>query len=111
LKTQAAFEFVSHFVGGKNTLLMFVAGLNHPMAGSTLLDGVPAQAGDRRVSLILQHYDLFPWSTVAENVAIGLRARHVEQSVRRAAVARQLSRVGLSECCPSISQHPGWAGL
>jgi NitT/TauT family transport system ATP-binding protein len=83
---------------GKTTLLMLAAGLKRPQTGSVLLEGVPVQAGDRRVSLILQQYGLFPWFTVTENVAIGLRLRHVQESVRRAAVTRQLSRLGLSEC-------------
>jgi len=48
--------------------------------------------------LILQHYGLFPWFTVAENVALGLRVRRVSAGERRGLVARQLSRLGLDEC-------------
>ena len=83
---------------GKTTLLMLAAGLKRADAGSVLLDGRPVTAGDIRVSLILQQYGLFPWFTVAENIAVGLRVRRVKESVLRAAVSRQLSRLGLEEC-------------
>ena len=83
---------------GKTTLLMLAAGLKRPEAGFILLDGNPVAPGDSRVSLILQDYGLFPWFTVAENIALGLKVRRVEKDLRRAAVERQLSRLGLSEC-------------
>lgn len=83
---------------GKTTLLMLAAGLKRADAGQVLLDGQPVAPGDDRAGLILQHYGLFPWFTVADNVALGLRVRRVGLRARREAVARQLSRLGLEEC-------------
>ncbi len=83
---------------GKTTLLMLTAGLKKPQAGAVLLEGRPVTAGDSRVSLILQDYGLFPWFTVSENIAVGLKVRRVGKSERTASVARQLSRLGLEEC-------------
>jgi len=83
---------------GKTTLLMLTAGLKRADAGSVRLDGLPVTPGDSRVGLILQHYGLFPWLTVSENIAVGLRLRHVAAAARRRMVARELSRLGLQEC-------------
>jgi NitT/TauT family transport system ATP-binding protein len=89
---------------GKTTLLMLAAGLKRARAGSILLDGKPVIPGDNRVSLILQDYGLFPWFTVEDNIAVGLKVRRVHKEARRAAVARQLSRLGLEECA---HRYPG----
>jgi len=83
---------------GKTTLLMLAAGLKRAEAGSVLLEGRPVSAGDVRISLILQDYGLFPWFTVSENIAVGLRVRGVAKRERTASVGRQISRLGLEEC-------------
>ena len=60
---------------GKSTLLKLAAGIIRPFSGRVLVDGEPAAAADRRVGLILQNYGLFPWLTVYENIALGLKIR------------------------------------
>jgi NitT/TauT family transport system ATP-binding protein len=80
---------------GKTTLLMLAAGLIAPQAGTVRLDGNPVSPGDRRVGLILQHYGLFPWFTVRENVDLGLRIRAISPAERRRTVDRELRAVGL----------------
>jgi NitT/TauT family transport system ATP-binding protein len=80
---------------GKTTLLMLAAGLKQPSAGSVTLDGSPVGAGDRRISLILQGYGLFPWFTAIENVALGLRIRGAPPRQSRKAAAEALERLGL----------------
>lgn len=81
---------------GKTTLLMTAAGLKEPSAGSVLLDGTPVEAGDRRLSVILQSYGLFPWFTVLENAALGLLIRGVPAAERKRAAADALAQVGLT---------------
>jgi NitT/TauT family transport system ATP-binding protein len=80
---------------GKTTLLMLAAGLKEPSSGSVLLDDAPVRAGDRRVGLILQQYGLFPWLSVRENVALGLRLRRFPAEELLEITARELGRVGL----------------
>jgi NitT/TauT family transport system ATP-binding protein len=80
---------------GKTTLLMLAAGLIAPRSGTVRLDGDPVFPGDRRIGLILQHYGLFPWFTVRENVELGLRIRAVPPAERRRIVAQELRAVGL----------------
>jgi sulfonate transport system ATP-binding protein len=56
---------------GKTTLLRIIAGLQAPVRGEVLLDGVPAPGIRREVRMAFQEPRLLPWRTVAENVAIG----------------------------------------
>jgi ABC-type nitrate/sulfonate/bicarbonate transport system ATPase subunit len=81
---------------GKTTLLLAIAGLRPPMRGSVELSGEPVYRGDRRVALVLQEHGLFPWLTVRENVAIGLRLRGVPSETRRRIVDTELGRMGLA---------------
>lgn len=60
---------------GKTTLLMLVAGLRQPTAGSVLVEGQPLRRPRPRTGLILQEYGLLPWATVWDNVALGFKIR------------------------------------
>jgi molybdate transport system ATP-binding protein len=89
---------------GKTSLLRMVAGLLPPDAGTIRLDGVVLDdaelryhltPGQRDISLVFQEYALFPHLSVAENVAYGLRARHVSGAERRGRVGAMLERLGI----------------
>ena len=60
---------------GKTTLLYLLAGLRQPSAGHISIEGKPLTRPRPRSGLILQDYGLLPWSTVRENVELGLRVR------------------------------------
>ncbi|MBC9734434.1 ABC transporter ATP-binding protein [Nocardioides marmotae] len=69
-------EFVS-VVGpsgcGKSTLLRMIAGLDVPSTGSIeISQDVP---GRSPTAVVFQEYSIFPWKSVEENVAFGLRMR------------------------------------
>ena len=82
---------------GKSTLLNIVAGLERPTGGTVTVDGdtVVGPGPDRGV--VFQAYSLFPWRTVAENVAFGLECLKIGRGERRSRVAEMLGVVGLSE--------------
>ena len=80
---------------GKSTLLRIVAGLDHASAGRVLLDGRPVAAPGADRGMVFQSYTLFPWLTVRENVAFGLRERGVRSSERDRVAADFLARMGL----------------
>jgi putative spermidine/putrescine transport system ATP-binding protein len=85
---------------GKTTLLRIVAGLLTPDAGFVRLDGADITRRPphhRDVGVVFQNYALFPHLTVAENVAFGLEARGAPRDETRAAVARFLDLVHMSD--------------
>ena len=60
---------------GKTTLLYLLAGLRQPTSGQICIEGELLTRPRPRSGLILQDYGLLPWSTVRENVDLGLRVR------------------------------------
>jgi NitT/TauT family transport system ATP-binding protein/sulfonate transport system ATP-binding protein len=80
---------------GKSTLLRIVAGLDRPTSGRVLLDGRPVTGPGPERGMVFQSYTLFPWLTVAQNIAFGPRERGVPRADQEALVARYLARMGL----------------
>jgi ABC-type nitrate/sulfonate/bicarbonate transport system ATPase subunit len=60
---------------GKTTLLYLLAGLRQPTAGQISIEGEVLMRPRPRSGLILQDYGLLLWSTVRQNVELGLRVR------------------------------------
>lgn len=79
---------------GKTTLLRVLAGLERLDAGEALHDGRPIRSPDPSRALVFQDYALFPWLSVADNVAFGPRVRRTTAGLDRR-VAELLALVGL----------------
>ncbi|GAA1116546.1 MULTISPECIES: quaternary amine ABC transporter ATP-binding protein [Streptomyces violaceusniger group] len=90
---------------GKSTLLRMLNGLLEPTAGRVLFDDDDLTAlspkglrevRSRKISMVFQHFALFPHRSVLENAAYGLEVQAVprEERVRRATEALEL--VGLA---------------
>ncbi|NIW50457.1 MAG: ATP-binding cassette domain-containing protein, partial [Gammaproteobacteria bacterium] len=56
----------------KTTLLYLIAGLLVPNSGTVKIDGKSLDRPRPQSGLILQDYGLLPWSTVRQNVELGL---------------------------------------
>ena len=83
---------------GKSTLLSLAAGLLRPASGRLMWDGHEVQLGpNHELGMAFQQPGLFPWMTVRENVAVGLRTRGQRRSDARAIADQFLDTVGLSE--------------
>jgi NitT/TauT family transport system ATP-binding protein len=72
---------------GKTTLLRCIDGLVRPTRGEIRISGVPVTRPPKGVAVVFQHFGLFPWKTVWENVAYGLKLagapkRQIQESVR-----------------------------
>ncbi|MCB6177869.1 ATP-binding cassette domain-containing protein [Rhodobacter sp. Har01] len=83
---------------GKSSLLSAIAGFFPPVAGRILWAGTDIGAmppGARPLSILFQDQNLFPHLTLAQNVAMGLRADLRLSTDERARVAAALARVGL----------------
>ena len=76
-------EFVSIVGGsgcGKSTLLRIVAGLENSFTGSVTLDGQPVDGPGTDRGIVFQEHRLFPWLTVEQNIAFGLRCPPAEKA-------------------------------
>jgi NitT/TauT family transport system ATP-binding protein len=80
---------------GKTTLLRILAGLEDRSSG-TMEIAAPTQ-GRPSNSMVFQGDSLFPWMTVFENAAYGLRMRRLPQGEIRDVVGHYLQRTGLSK--------------
>jgi len=58
---------------GKSTVIRMIAGLEQPTSGTILVNGKPVTEPGRDCSMVFQKYTSFPWLSVLENVAFGLR--------------------------------------
>ena len=81
---------------GKSTLLRLVAGLDTPTTGRIMLDGKKVDRPGPDRGMVFQSYTLFPWLTVADNIAFGLREKGVAANERARVVGEWLTRVGLT---------------
>ena len=73
-------EFIS-FIGpsgcGKTTLLRLIAGLDSPQSGIVKMGNQLIENPGHERGFVFQQAALFPWKTVEENIAIGLKARKI----------------------------------
>jgi NitT/TauT family transport system ATP-binding protein len=91
---------------GKSTLLNIVAGLAVPSSGAIFVDGqlVTGRPGSDR-GMVFQGYTLYPWLTVAQNVAFGLQLRKISKAEQRDRVGYFLNVVGLSKFAHSYPKQ------
>jgi spermidine/putrescine transport system ATP-binding protein len=85
---------------GKTTTLRLIAGFEQPTAGRILLDDVDVSAvppHKRNVNTVFQSYALFPFLTVYDNVAFGLRNRRLPKAEIQSRVYSALELVHLRE--------------
>ncbi len=79
---------------GKTTLLRMLSGLEKPTMGEIEL--VPAGGHAPTNAMVFQGRSVFPWLTVRQNIAYGLKLAGVSRRERGATADRLLKTVGLS---------------
>ena len=83
---------------GKSTLLNVIGGLLAPSAGTAQVGGKPVRGPlPREIAYVFQENALFPWSTVLENVKLGMLFQGVPAAEREVRAQRAIEAVGLSE--------------
>jgi NitT/TauT family transport system ATP-binding protein len=81
---------------GKTTLLDMLAGIMKPSQGHVLIDGKQADPKQQSISFVFQEPSTFPWLTVRENVATGLKIKRARREQVEAKVGDIIRIVGLA---------------
>ena len=79
---------------GKSTLMRILAGLEKQTSGSLVLQH--ANRDQPLNSIVFQEQSVFPWMTVEQNIAYGLRMRRVDPAVISERVDYYLRKTGLA---------------
>ncbi len=85
---------------GKSTLLRMLAGFETPTSGSILLDGrelIGVPPYKRPVNMMFQSYALFPYMTVKQNIAFGLKQSKLPKAQIEERVDKMLRLVHMEE--------------
>jgi ABC-type nitrate/sulfonate/bicarbonate transport system, ATPase component len=94
-------DFVS-FIGpsgcGKTTLLRVIADLERPTAGAITVNGTSPETArkDRAYGYVFQAAALYPWRTIAKNVALPLEIMGLPKAEQDERVRRNLALVNLT---------------
>lgn len=89
---------------GKSTLIRCLNRLNEPTCGHIFVDGEDITGYDRdqllkfrqrKISMVFQHFALFPHRSIVENAAYGLEIQGVEPQERHRRAVEALELVGL----------------
>jgi len=81
---------------GKSTLLRIIAGLEAPTSGSVVCNDLPVTGPCPDVSMVFQSFALFPWLTVAGNIAFGLQALGLPVDEVKRRTVDMIDLIGLS---------------
>ena len=84
-----------------------LAGFQKPTTGQVLIGGRPVNGPGPERGVIFQEYGVFPWLTVKQNIAFGLRlkANHAEAKEREAICEHYLELMGLADFANSYPKH------
>ena len=81
---------------GKSTILNMIGGLVKPSAGVVEIDGTRVvDAAPANVGYVFQKDTVFPWRTVARNIALGLEYRGVTGAEQTRRVREAIALAGL----------------
>ncbi|MDO9574309.1 MAG: ABC transporter ATP-binding protein, partial [Candidatus Contubernalis sp.] len=85
---------------GKTTILRVIAGLVNPDQGQVILDGqdITQQPANQRPTVtVFQEYALFPHLSVFDNIAYGLKTRHIKRNEIKERANRVLNMLKILE--------------
>ena len=83
---------------GKSTAIRIAAGLETASSGSVLVNGNPVTSPVRECGMVFQSYTSFPWLSVLDNIAFGLRySAGLNRNQRRERAQAFAAMVGLEQ--------------
>ena len=80
---------------GKSTLPRLIIGLDRPTSGTIYFRDAPVTGVCSQMAMVFQSFALYPWLTVAQNVAFGLEALSSPPERIKSQVDRYISVTGL----------------
>jgi NitT/TauT family transport system ATP-binding protein len=80
---------------GKTTCLRIVAGFERPTSGTVSVNGKPVTGPGPDRAVVFQHFALFPWKTVRDNIDLGLRNKRLGKDTRDGLIADALKLMNL----------------
>ncbi|KDB08281.1 Taurine-transporting ATPase [Burkholderia sp. lig30] len=80
---------------GKSTLLRIAAGLVAPTSGQVIYRGAPLRGPAEGIAVVFQTFALYPWLSVADNVALGLDAIDLPHDQVAPRVREAIDLIGL----------------
>lgn len=82
---------------GKSTLLRIIAGLDTPTHGEVLFGGKRVtKPMPNEIALVFQNFGLLPWSSVYENVKLGLTSLKLSEAEKHERVEKYIEMVDLT---------------
>ncbi|RDE08211.1 quaternary amine ABC transporter ATP-binding protein [Pelagibacterium lacus] len=96
---------------GKSTLVRMLNGLIAPTSGHIMIDEDDVATCSKeqlrrirrdKITMVFQHFALFPHWTVAENAAYGLKVKGIKPAERRELALKALDQVGLAPWADSL---------
>src|ERR1700745_2997554 len=96
---------LGHSGCGKTTLLNIAAGFERATKGVVTVDGTPIREPGWQHTMIFQDYALFPWMSVAQNIAFGLEMKNIPRSEREHVTRHHVELVGLQGFEHKLPHH------
>ena len=94
---------------GKSTVLRYIAGIQKPTIGKVFIKGKERTDKDT-IGMVFQQYSSFPWLTVLENVALGLKLKGISKNARKEQAMEMIRIVGLEGHENKYAQYPSLSG-
>ncbi len=90
---------------GKSTLLNNIGGLDTPTSGHIYVDGKEVTGPSPERGIVFQQYALFPWLTVEQNVAFGLKLQKKSKEEIQEITQKYLKMVQLEQFAKSYPKE------
>ena len=95
---------------GKSTLLRSIGGLEDLSSGEIRVDGRPVSGPGAERAMVFQHYSLYPWLTVRENIrfcrALKIKREEITSADVEIASGRTDALIGLMGLAPVENAYP-----
>ena len=82
---------------GKSTILRLISGLITPTTGEILLNDEKISGPTDKIAMVFQKPTLYPWLTVYDNIAFGLKIHKVSEDIIKEKVENMIDFINLND--------------